>query len=95
MEAMAINRVCYLFSSFLPPINKIIVCIGMARVEDPILPDRVCRDSSRWPNPTGYSELRPVSISQSDLGSGDESCLQRLSIRTCGAVEIPVVAKPR
>jgi len=89
MAAMAINRVCYLFSSFLPPINKIIVCIGMARVEDPIRTGRVCRGSGRWPNPTGYSELRHVSISQFDLGH------QRLSIRTGVAMEIPVVAQRR
>jgi hypothetical protein len=75
MAVTAINRVCYLFSSFLPPLKikiKNVACVGAARVEDPIRPSRVCRGFGR-PNPTGQSELRSRSMSQSDLGNGVES----------------------
>ena len=75
LAATAIDRVCYLFSSFLPPLDKIVAFVGAARVEDLIRSGRVCRGYGRRSNPTGHSESRPGSMSQSDLGSGDVPCL--------------------
>jgi len=86
---------CSIFlSSFL--LNFLVVaCVGAACVEDPIRPGRMCRCSGRRPNPTGQRELGPGSMSQSDLGCGDEPCIWRLFVCAGGASEISAVARRR